>query len=364
MGEPLEQITIKGFKSIRELEKFDLRPMNVLIGANGAGKSNFLSIFKLLKGVGENSFQDFVMKSGGADVLLYFGQKTTPEIEIGLKFKELEYSCKLAPFAGDSLYFRDEKPSYMGKPAMWTTPTSSLTAGKETSLVKYASEGVTIADRILSSMKDWQVYHFHDTSPGARMKKTVDINNNEVLHSDANNLAAFLYLLQETKPEYYQRITATVRLVAPFFNDFSLRPNPLNPNTVLLRWREKESGSEFNADVLSDGTLRFICLAALLLQPRLPSTILIDEPELGLHPYAINLLASLLQSAASQTQVIVSTQSVTLVNQFQPEDVIVVDRIDGRSIFTRYTQVDLDHWLDEYGMGDLWEKNVLRGRPR
>jgi predicted ATPase len=152
-------------------------------------------------------------------------------------------------------------------------------------------------------------------------------------------------------------------MVAPFFDDFRLRPSPINSDKIQLEWREKGSDAYFNAHMLSDGTLRFICLVTLLLQPDLPSTILIDEPELGLHPYAITLLAALLRSAAAQTQVIVSTQSVPLVNQFGPDDIVVVEREDKQSTFTRHTKIDLGTWLDEYGMGDLWEKNLLGGRP-
>jgi predicted ATPase len=155
-----------------------------------------------------------------------------------------------------------------------------------------------------------------------------------------------------------------VRLVAPFFGDFDLRPSRLNPDKIRLEWHEKGSDMYFNAHALSDGTLRFICMVTLLLMPEPPATILIDEPELGLHPYAITLLAALLRSAATRTQVIVSTQSVTLVNQFDPEDIIVVDRAEGRSLFQRQDRENLERWLHEYGMGDMWEKNLLGGRPR
>jgi predicted ATPase len=162
----------------------------------------------------------------------------------------------------------------------------------------------------------------------------------------------------------YKRIVAAIRQVAPFFDNFMLRPSPLNPQKIRLEWLEKGSDAYFSADYLSDGTLRFICLATLLLQPNLPATILIDEPELGLHPYAIVLLASLLRKTAARTQVIVSTQSVPLVNQFQPEDIIVVDREGFTSSFQRLDTANLESWLDEYGLGDLWEKNAFGGRPR
>jgi len=184
-----------------------------------------------------------------------------------------------------------------------------------------------------------------------------------MLRSDAANLAAFLYLLRNTYSSHYQRIVETIRLVAPFFDDFVLRPTPENQNKIRLEWREKQSDDYFDASYFSDGTLRFICLATLLLQPQLPSLVIIDEPELGLHPYAINLLADMLHSAATKTQVIVSTQSVPLVNQFLPADVIVVDREDNQSVFHRLKSEKLGEWLDQYGLGELWEKNVIGGRP-
>ena len=187
--------------------------------------------------------------------------------------------------------------------------------------------------------------------------------DNVELKPDAGNLAAYLYRLRKTAPLAFRSIEETVRLVAPFFDRFELRPDRLNEKKIQLEWRERGSDDYFDADTLSDGTLRFICLATLLLQPDLPSLLLIDEPELGLHPFAINLLASLLQSAAERTQVVVSTQSVTLVNQLAPEDMIVVDRQGRESIFRRPTAEQIADWLDDYSLGELWEKNVLGGRP-
>jgi len=155
-------------------------------------------------------------------------------------------------------------------------------------------------------------------------------------------------------------------MITPFFDDFALRPYPFNQEKIRLEWKERGTDMTFSASALSDGTLRFMSLATLLLQPtnNLPATILLDEPELGLHPYAINVLANLLQSAAEHTQVIVSTQSVTLVNQFDPEDIIVVDRENGQSVFRHLPENEIDTWLEDYGLGDLWEKNILGGRPR
>lgn len=366
MKTPLETISIQGYKSIRELIDFPLTSLNIFIGANGSGKTNFISAFKLINQIVEENLQLFIGQQGGANSLLYFGQKTTESLKIDLKFGNNGYDIVLVPAPGDTLIFASEEVWFHDKSRYPHPYTEGFGSGhRETRLNEISREiqHMTIADHVLRALKSWRVYHFHDTSTGAKVKQSGNINDNATLRSDASNLAAFLYLLRETKEPYYRKIVSTIRLVAPFFDDFNLRPDPLNPERIQLEWQEVGSDTYFNANVLSDGTLRFMCLATLLQQPVLPSTILIDEPELGLHPYAITTLASLLRSAATETQVIVSTQSVPLVNQFNPEDIIVVDRINQQSTFRHLGEKDLEGWLDDYGMGDLWEKNLLGGRP-
>ena len=362
----LDRIHIKGFKSIQDVD-LELGLLNVLIGANGAGKTNLILAFRLLNQIVESNLQLSVATWGGADSLLYFGQKVTDEIVLRLEFGRNGYEARLAASVADTLIFADENCWYHyhaeGSSRPYAIPLGS--GHKETQLYEEVRRYPgRIAAHVLRDLKSWRVYHFHDTSDGAKVKQTGDINDNAVLRPDASNLAAFLYLLRETEREHYDRIVKTVRLAAPFFDDFILRPSPFNPNRIQLEWREKGSDAYFNASALSDGTLRFICLTTLLLQPTLPSTILIDEPELGLHPYAITLLGSLLRSAATKTQIVASTQSVSLVNQFGPEDIIVVDREAGASTFRRLAAQEIAGWLEEYGLGDLWEKNILGGRPQ
>ncbi len=355
----LKKIILKGFKSIRTLE-LELRPLNVLIGSNGAGKSNFIGAFKLLNEMVEGNFQNTVAKSGGAGTFLHFGGKITERIEVELRFGKNGYYCVWAPAADDSLYFEKEQSLFWGDSV--SRYSNSLGAGhKESNLSKYVSK---ISSYVLPALKSWKVYHFHDTSDTAKVKGVGEINDNLYLRSDASNLAAFLYRLKHgVFYSFYEAIRDQIRQVAPFFDDFILRPDPTSENRIRLEWREKGSDYPFMAYHLSDGTLRFMCLTTLLLQPHPPSTILIDEPELGLHPYAITVLASLLKSASQATQVIVSTQSVPLVNQLHPEDIIVVDRTDGQSTFNHLEPEEMKDWLDDYGLGDLWEKNLLGGRP-
>jgi predicted ATPase len=208
------------------------------------------------------------------------------------------------------------------------------------------------------------VYHFHDTSMLAPMRRTGSVRDNEYLRPDAGNLGAFMLLLRDQHPRTYERIRDIVRLAAPFFDDFKFRPRPSNGDTTLhLEWTQRGSDYPFLVTQLSDGTLRFIALTTALLQPNPPTTILLDEPELGLHPYALNLLAALLKEVTTRTQVIVSTQSAPLLDNFEAEDVIVVEREDGGSTFKRQSSGELEEWLKNYSLGELWQKNVLGGRP-
>jgi predicted ATPase len=319
----------------------------------------------LLRNILERNLALYIGQQGGAETQLHFGQQTTQQIEIKLAFGTNGYECRLVPAAGDTLIFGSEEASFHDKNYPQPYRQHLGSGHRETKLVnEFGQPNTGIARHVIASMRSWRVYHFHDTSPSAKVKQTGDLNDNRILRPDAGNLAAFLYRLQETETQSYRQIVSAIRQMAPFFDNFALRPDPLNPQKIRLEWREKGSDAYFSADYLSDGTLRFICLATLLLQPDLPAIILIDEPELGLHPYAIVLLASLLRKTATRTQVIVSTQSVPLVNQFQPEDIIVVDRDGPVSTFRRLERVELENWLDDYGLGDLWEKNVIGGRPR
>ena len=345
----LDSIRIAGYKSIRD-QTIEIQPLNLLIGANGAGKSNFIDVFRFLGEIFSGNLQVSVGRAGGADRILHFGRKRTDRLHIELRFPGELYSAELIPTAVDNLIFEreslfdenDQREILSGR-------------GHMESLLARPYPG--------DSIDDWAVYHFHDTSAEAKVKQTAALNDNSVLRSDAGNLAAVLYRLEETWPDSYRNIVDVVRMVAPFFGSFKLRPDRLNPETIRLEWQEVGSDGYFDASSLSDGTLRFISLATLLLSRENPSTLLLDEPELGLHPYAITVLSDLLRSEAIHTKIVVSTQSVSLVNQFSPEDVIVVDRVDGASEFKRLSSAALADWMDDYALGELWEKNVLGGRP-
>ncbi len=357
----VRKLTVTGYKSIRTLPEFELGDLNVLIGANGAGKSNFISLFRLLNEMYEGRLQIHVQTQGGPDALLHFGRGETERIHAEFYFGANGYKFDLIPTADNRLIFEDEI-SWFGGVYYRTSSQALLGKSHEESKLKSASDGYS--PYVRTAVSQWRVYHFHDASEKAKVKQLQPSNDNLRLKVDAANLAPYLRMLRENHEAAYRRIVDAVRLVAPFFDDFVYRPG--NPDTVELEWIQAgHPDTPLRAHMLSDGTLRFICLATLLLQPisRLPETILIDEPELGLHPYAISILVDIFKQVSEQRQLIVSTQSVELVNELSPEDVIVVDQENGASTFHRLSQEDLSGWLEQYSLGELWKRNILGGRP-
>ncbi|MBE2293484.1 MAG: AAA family ATPase [Phycisphaerales bacterium] len=370
----IQKLTIKGYKSIKALENFELRPLNVLIGANGSGKSNFIGLFRFLASVAGDNFPVDVQKWGGPEALLYYGSKVTPQMNLEIQFSptvghtatfENGYRLTLEATQDNRLIFTREEPTVQGD----FFRVYSLGAGHDSARIRTDknSPSATVSRYVLDKLQIWRQYHFHDTGDTAAVKRIHAINDNLRLKPDAANLAAYLRKLKTTPTweNSYDRIVETIRRAAPFFGDFVLRDE--ESDYIELEWTERgRPDTPWKAHVLSDGTLRFICLTTLLLQPAtlLPDTVLIDEPELGLHPFAINLLAEMLKEAAESKQVIVSTQSVELLNNFQPEDVVVVQRENDASVFKRLDTEELADWLmDDYSLGELWKRNVLGGRP-
>ncbi|HAL45654.1 MAG TPA: recombinase RecF [Phycisphaerales bacterium] len=367
MGNALDKITIRGFKSIKSLEDFELKNLNIMIGGNGAGKSNFIDFFRMLREMVNLNFAGFIMGRGGADGFMFNGPKTTKNIEAKFKFGVNSYSFKLSPTISEIPVFviAEEEYGYINKQYRIGSGSleSNLASRKDESSSIYSGyKGVGYY--VHESISNWVVYHFHDTSATAPMRRSEITADNERLRSDASNIAPFLLELRRAKPEAYAEIVEAIKLVTPFFDDFILKPKQNGEKEkVNLSWKQKGSDYPMQPYHFSDGTIRFICLATALLQPNLPSTIIIDEPELGLHPYAIEILAELIKAASQKTQVVVSTQSPALIDNFNPEDIIVVNRENGASTFKRLDAKELSHWLEEYSLGELWRKNIVTGGP-
>ncbi len=356
-GQPLKQIRIEGFTSIRSATA-DLGRVNILVGANGAGKSNFVQVLAMLGRIVDGELGLFVGSNGGGSALLTRGD-TTSRIRLELNSDPNSYEAVLVPGANDELIFDSEVVHDHG--AGHPKRAQLLGRGHRETLLGTRAAG----PHVLDLLRGCGVYHFRDTSAAAPMRRMVPVADNLRLSSDAGNLAAYLYRLRSSADvkdqAAYRRIVGAIALVAPFFRDFVLQPE--GDDRIRLRWQQRGVDGIVSADQISDGTLRFVCLATLLLQPDLPALIVLDEPELGLHPFAIVQLASLLRQASTRSQVLIATQSVTLMNQFEVSDLIVVERKDGASSFSRPDPDALEAWLTEYSLGELWEKNLLGGRP-
>ena len=368
MRNRLDKITLKGFKTIRELDGFEPGSLTVLIGPNGVGKSNFISFFRMLSWAlaDERNLPRFVGEQGGASMLLHCGPQVTREIEADLTLLsqagENRYAFRLFYAAGDTLIYADERYRFtragFGTIADWT----ETGAGHSSPRLITSGPQDTTAPVIRSMLRKIIVHQFHDTSPTSRMRSKWDVDDNRWLREHAGNIAPVLLRLRENEPRCYRRIVNTIRLILPFFSDFELEPDY---GRMLLSWSEFDSDRIYGASQASDGMLRVIALVTLLLLPEedLPDVLVLDEPELGLHPFAINIVGGLIRAASTKVQVIAATQSTALVDCFGPEDIVIVERDGASSVFARPNPDELSEWLDDYTLSELWDKNVLGGRP-
>lgn len=372
----LNKIELKGYKSVNG--KGQTLPINddvtVLIGANGVGKSNVVSFFQMLGYAMSGSLQNYIGENGFADSFLYYGSKTTDCIKAKLYFSGAdsnnEYSFRLAYAAGDSMIYTEETISFKKK-GQEKAFKLSMDAGRKESQLYEARESdyKTTVQVFINLLKNCRYFQFHDTTKDAKIRKNGYIGDNKFLRNNAGNLAAFLYgIKHQTGGEsYYERIVRYIQQVMPQFGDFIMEPSVTDSNYISLDWREKDSDVVFNVNQISDGTLRFMALATLLLQPpkSMPSLIVIDEPELGLHPAAIDILAGMIKKASAVAQVVIATQSPDLLDKFSADNVVVIERdeINRTSVFRKLSGKDLKEWEKEYTTSELWDKNVIGGRP-
>ncbi len=353
----LKQITIRGFKSLNQVNQLKLDDVTILIGPNGSGKSNFIDFFKMLNWMtsGKGNLQTFVSKSGGAHSLLFDGPKTTKCIEAQLQFASdqgiNEYHMKLKQGPSDSLVFEEEKYRYSsarfeGK-AEWTN------LGFNHRELQLLGRTDPTARYVLGALRKFVVYQFHNTSDTARMRNRWNLEDDSFLKRDGANIAPFLYRLKRQRKSHFERISDCIRRCLPFFDEFFLDPDG---DSIGLRWREKESGYILGPHQASDGMLRTICLATLFLQPEewLPSVMIIDEPEMGLHPFAINTIIDLIKEVSANTQVIIATQSPSFVDRFDADQLVTVQRKNRETIFDRLDMNHLQHWMHTYNSVNAW----------
>jgi len=352
----MDYIEISGYKSIHQ-ERIDLKPINILIGANGSGKSNFISFFNFLNKLYNKNLNEYIALTGGENKLLHKGQKVTDQILFKVEFDKGTngYSANLK-LGTEGFVFTDERLIYKGDSGRNINRFGVEAKIKDTNdyRTKY----------IIRYLNGFRIYHFHDTSTKSPFTVLSHIENDMYyLYHDGANLPAFLYHIQQNNKIVYRRIIKTIQSIAPYFSDFVLLPN--RESFIRLQWKDKYSDVVYGTTDLSDGTIRFIALTVLFLQPNLPDTIIIDEPELGLHPSAIAKLAGMIKSASSKKcQVIIATQSTDLISHFAPESIITIDQVDGCSKFNRLNSNTLHQWLQDYTVDDLWKRNIITtGQP-
>lgn len=362
----LKNISLKGFKSFSTERglKLPLGDITVLLGANGSGKSNLIAFFQLLAAMMEGNLQNYVARLGTAELFLYYGVKKTKRIEIELKLEQGEekflYTCHLAYAVPDNLIIEGEVLD-SNPPTSFCFDCRSV---KETVFKKERFDNGR--QEIYDFLHGFKVFQFQDTSLESALRLPVNIYQTDYLQSNGGNIAAYLYYLKNEYREYYDRIIGYIREIMPQFGDFYLQPTPAG--YIMLKWRDN-SGNDYLMlpQQISDGVLRFIALATLLLQPseKMPSLIILDEPELGLHPSAIIQLAEMIKQASQHTQIILATQSPQLADEFEAANIAIVERDSDLQCTTihRLDEERFKDWLKEYTISELWDKNVIGGKP-
>ena len=365
----LQRIRVRNWKSISEAD-LRLQPLNVIVGANGAGKSNLLSLFRLINATfsRRSGLSQYVGEAGGANDLLHLGAKHSPTAELELAFDtdtgRTDYAATWAAASRNSLIYTSEVVRF-AREGRAQPQEVDLGAGHPDSRLEDAAADDATAQVCLKLLRSCRLYHFHDTSSNSPLRLSTQVGANRWLYPDGGNVAAMLFLYQERHPAVLLRIEATLGQILPNFERFVLSPSPLNEHVIELQWRQHGSDYVFGAHQLSDGTLRFLALATLLMQPPgdFPLLIALDEPEIGLHPAAIGLLAEMIHAASTHCQLVLTSQSVTLLNQFRPEHIITCNLRAGASQFERLPPGELAAWLDDYDLGELWERNILHASP-
>jgi predicted ATPase len=362
----IKAVTIEGFRGLRSVQNLELPPLAVLLGANGAGKSTFIRFFEMLSWMHRShNLQEFVLRQGGGDDQFFMGSRRTPRIHAQIT---IETMYGLSDYRFDLLHVSAGDAVMVMNEAYRTAPTQALLAQVEWSEVGTVSKESGLVYQMNSTAQniggflcEGASYQFHDTSTNASIHQRWDVTNGVYLRSDGGNLAAVLLDVQRQDPKRYARITQQIRRVLPTFRDFVLIEEA---GKVLLRWQGSQSDKVFGSHLTSDGSLRLFCLLTLLNLPpkRLPSVMFFDEPELGLHPHAMTLVAEMFKRLSKTKQVVIATQSPYLVDCFDLENLIIASANQGETVLRNLPRAEYQAWLDaDYSLSQLWLKQAVGG---
>jgi len=379
-------IEIDNFRSIKKSE-IKLERINVLIGSNGSGKSNFLAFFKLVRTILDQDMINYFKRRGGFSNVKYKGSPKTENIEGIVEFDNTNAFFFEIESGNNDIGILKQDGDWWNGYHKKTTKISDIyekeinhhnwhyqghpNSPKPGSIIKDKLTDPNTSSRehvrysaVYNQLIQINIFHFHDTSPQSPLRQQSSVNDNRKLKEDGENIASYLYKIQEKEPFNFKLIESTIASVFPNFLRFNLEALELNKGVIELSWSDSRFPDEYmNASHFSDGTLRFIALSTLLLQKRTPPIIIIDEPELGLHPFAIQKLAAMLRNAAEKgSQIVIATQSVDLLNYFNADEIMTVDYDKEQTIFKRLDPKDLTAWLGDYSLGDLWQKNIIGGQ--
>lgn len=323
---PLKKILIEGYKSIKSTE-IEFGDINIILGANSVGKSNIMSVIELIKSVYEGNLENYIHDNGGANAYFHYGTKNTARIKLEVIFSDKKYELSIKARADDSAEIESETFS-------------------------------KISPRKLYPIV---LYHFHDTGKYSPLKKSCENKSCDYLFADGSNFPAVLYKIKNEAPDNFEKIIDTIRLVYPEFENFIF---DISDDRISIKWIDSTvKYYEYPISAMSDGTLRFAAISTLMLQPNPPELIMIDEPELGLHPFAINVLSDLIHMASRNSQILISTQSIQLVNNFEAGDILIAEYTNGGTVITRPNLEELEDWLKKYTIGEIWQRNVFGGNP-
>lgn len=386
----IKSIKFKNFFSFQR-QKINLQGLNVFVGINGVGKSNFIKSLQVLKAViVENALPDLIINQwGGVDAIHFLGRKGGPiEIEYeldpvvlsqyGYRFQEaVYYNIRFSKVASSENYVISERFFtqtgffYMemergngfvreGVSNQMEKVQYTLDRANESVLTQLVDKNSYIQIYALrEAIKDIAIYNYFDTTITSPIRKPAPATSSIRLFSDGSNLPKLLNNIKINHKSSIQRIRESLNSINPNFVDFDF--NPMGSGLEMLL---EEKGLEKSVHVthISDGTLRYLCLLSILHNPNRGKLICIDEPEVGLHPDMVTELMSAIQETAEDTQYIISTHSELLLNQLPVENVIVFEKDENNAtIVNEFTDTAFVEWASQYSTGRLWRNGDLGG---
>lgn len=379
----INHIKVSGFRRLKEID-LPVRPLMVLIGANGVGKTSLLDVFSLLSSSASGGLSATMSEMGGITSVLTRDDAETLSLFVDMavpSYRPIEYDIHLVPkgvsyaisyemlsqardgysgrfkhiesYDGDIRYFEIDKEQLV-RPS-WEHDPLETSLYQVPKMFRQPEE----LRRILGSVTR---YHALDVGQRAPVKLPQQMKPANLPGAHGEDLVPYLYYLRESNRNRYETIEDTLRVAFPTFE--CLNFPPVAAGMLAMTWKDKGFNKPFFMQELSEGTLRFLWLVSLLQSPGLSTITMIDEPEVSLHPELLGILADLMREAANRTQLVIATHSDRLIRFLKPGEVVVMDNdLDGYTSATWGDKLDLEEWLNEYSLDEVWRMGRMGGRP-